>query len=182
MFKNLSNRVSAKTIEETYTENDVEHVKDEHGKETTDISLNYIPNTGFTFDYPQRWLNEETDFKAIGIRRLKVVPTSHVFSLNIGINYKFMNYNDLIINKEPHVVRELYYSASITSNNTLEEIIHNLVNTLNIKLHETPMYLYSQENGKDVLDEIDVLGAFMALYPESEMTTSKFWIILFNFN
>ena len=32
MFKQLSNRVSAKTIEETYTENDVEHVKDEHGK------------------------------------------------------------------------------------------------------------------------------------------------------
>ena len=68
MFKQLSNRVSAKTIEETYTDLDVEHVKDADGKDTTDISLNYNPNTGFTFDYPQRWLNEETEFKAIGIR------------------------------------------------------------------------------------------------------------------
>ena len=38
MLKQLSNRVSAKTIEETYTDNDVEHVSDENGKPTTDIS------------------------------------------------------------------------------------------------------------------------------------------------
>ena len=116
MFKNLSNRVSAKTIEETYTENDVEHVKDEHGKETTDISLNYIPNTGFTFDYPQRWLNEETDFKAIGIRRLKVVPTSHVFALNFVINYTKKSTNEdceLLL-----TVRE-----TVIAENSLEEII-----------------------------------------------------------
>jgi hypothetical protein len=178
MFKNLSNRVSAKTIEETYTENDVEHVKDEHGKETTDISLNYIPNTGFTFDYPQRWLNEETDFKAIGIRRLKVVPTSHVFSLNIGINYKFKNYDSTIMNKEPHIVRELYYSASITSNNTLEEIIHDLIYTLNVKLHETYVYFYSDKKGEDVLDEADVLGAYMVFTYTFDYKTGDFTLKL----
>ena len=130
MFKNLSNRVSAKTIEETYTENDVEHVKDEHGKETTDISLNYIPNTGFTFDYPQRWLNEETDFKAIGIRRLKVVPTSHVFALKFVINYKKKNatgeYN-----------LELTVRETVIAENSLEEIICDIINKLNSMLSTT---------------------------------------------
>ena len=38
MFKQLSNRVSAKTIEETFTDNDVEHVIDENKKQTSDIS------------------------------------------------------------------------------------------------------------------------------------------------
>ena len=90
MFKQLSNRVSAKTIEETYTDLDVEHVKDADGKDTTDISLNYNPNTGFTFDYPQRWLNEENEFKAIGIRRLKVIPTSHIFALLVRVEYMLL--------------------------------------------------------------------------------------------
>ena len=130
MFKQLSNRVSAKTIEETYTENDVEHVKDEHGKETTDISLNYIPNTGFTFDYPQRWLNEETDFKAIGIRRLKVVPTSHVFALVFGFDY---------IQKSNNEEKSIAWTIreTVTSENTLEEIICDIVKKVNTFLDNT---------------------------------------------
>ena len=130
MFKNLSNRVSAKTIEETYTENDVEHVKDEHGKETTDISLNYIPNTGFTFDYPQRWLNEETDFKAIGIRRLKVVPTSHVFALNFVINYTKKSTNE-------DCGLSLTVRETVIAENSLEEIICDIINKLNSMLSTT---------------------------------------------
>ena len=169
MFKNLSNRVSAKTIEETYTENDVEHVKDEHGKETTDISLNYIPNTGFTFDYPQRWLNEETDFKAIGIRRLKVVPTSHVFSLIVDVNYKFKD-----INKKPHRTKSISYTASITADNTLEEIIHDFLSVLNEGLGAERSYTYKEEEDNDVLSD-EFLGSFAAFtytfdYKTGELT------------
>ena len=39
MFKQLSNRVSAKTIEETYTDLDVEHVKDANGKVYTELNV-----------------------------------------------------------------------------------------------------------------------------------------------
>ena len=122
MFKQLSNRVSAKTIEETYTENDVEHVVVD-GKETSDISAGYNSNTGFTFDYPMRWLNDQSDFKAIGIRRLEVVPTSHVFALNITFTWVPQNGGS--------GNRTYPIQITIQSSNTFEEIINYIVNTLN---------------------------------------------------
>ena len=125
MFKHLSNRVSAKTIEETFTDLDVEHVKDANGKETTDISLNYNPNTGFTFDFPQRWLNEENEFKAIGIRRLKVIPTSHIFTLNVQVIYEFSG------SAEAYETPKIRIPLTITTENSTDEIIHLIINTLN---------------------------------------------------
>ena len=168
MFKQLSNRVSAKTIEETYTENDVEHVKDDNNKETTDISLNYIPNTGFTFDYPQRWLNEENDFKAIGIRRLKVVPTSHVFSLILRVIYKFKN-----INKEEHSVDDLNYSVSITADNSFDEIIHNMIYAFNEHLLKTRAYTYEKDVDNDILSD-EFLGSFAAFTYTFDYKTGDF--------
>ena len=144
MFKNLSNRVSAKTIEETYTENDVAHVLDPvTHKETTDISANYVPSTGFTFDYPMRWLNEETDFKAIGIRRLKVVPTSHVFALNVSIEYMLDGGGEA-----KHTVTDLVYHASITSENTLEDIVYDMLTKLNERLQHIALE-YNGSGGDD---------------------------------
>ena len=125
MLKQLSNRVSAKTIEETYTDNDVEHVSDENGKPTTDISAGYNPTTGFTFDYPMRWLNDQSEYKAIGIRRLKVVPTSHVLALNIYIKYQLTD-DSQIVSLTP-----VYVPLSITPENNFEEIIHNIIDGLN---------------------------------------------------
>ena len=145
MFKQLTNRVSAKTIEETYTDLDVEHVKDANGKETSDISLNYNPNTGFTFDFPQRWLNEENEFKAIGIRRLKVIPTSHVFSLRVTAHYK--EDGGKIYTTGPMDIR-----LTITSDNSLEEIIHNILDTLNGYLHNIKLRPY---------EDVGPLGDFM---------------------
>ena len=130
MFKQLSNRVSAKTIEETYTDLDVEHVKDANGKDTTDISLNYNPNIGFTFDYPQRWLNEENEFKIIGIRRLNVVPSSHVFTLKFFVRYRAAG------ETKQHTEELLRHRFTITAENSFEEIIHNLIIVLNDKLRK----------------------------------------------
>ena len=140
MFKQLSNRVSAKTIEETFTDLDVEHVKDADGKETSDISLNYNPNTGFTFDFPQRWLNEENEFKAIGIRRLKVIPTSHVFSLQVTVRYKEDG------SSTTYSTGPMYVRLTITSDNSLEEIIHNILDTLNGCLYNTALRPYENQN------------------------------------
>ena len=154
MLKQLSNRVSAKTIEETYTDIDVAHVKDK-GKDTSDISLHYLPDTGFTFDYPQRWLNEQTDFKAIGIRRLKVVPTSHVFTIKFNIVYRYKN------NVEDHEVKNILYHVSVTPANTLEEVLHNMIDTLNSIFARFSLYEYNQETGKDTKGN-EVLSNHMA--------------------
>ena len=136
MFKHLSNRVSAKTIEETYTDLDVEHVKDANGKDTTDISLNYNPNTGFTFDYPQRWLNEENEFKAIGIRRLKVIPTSHIFVLLVQVEYMLLG------SSEAYETPKIRLPLTITTENSTEEIIHFIINTLNENLQNIRCYTH----------------------------------------
>lgn len=122
MLKQFSNRVSAKTIEETYTENDVEHVVDENGKQTTDLSAGYNSNTGFSFDYPMRWLNDKSEFKAIGIRRLQVVPTSHVFMLNTLLEWK---------TEAGYKYETFPFTLSIIPENNFEEIMHNIINTLN---------------------------------------------------
>ena len=124
MLKQLSNRVSAKTIEETYTDNDIEHVM-EDGRPTTDISAGYNPTTGFTFDYPMRWLNDQSEYKAIGIRRLKVVPTSHVLALNIFIKYQLSSQTQIVS------LPPTYVPLSITSENSFEEIINYIINGLN---------------------------------------------------
>ena len=153
MFKHLSNRVSAKTIEETYTDLDVEHVKDANGKETTDISLNYNPNIGFTFDYPQRWLNEENEFKAIGIRRLKVIPTSHVFVLSISIKYRIDD------TTKTYETKSIRLPLTITSENTTEEIIHYIINTLNEDLQSVECYWY---DGTDDIKSESKLGELAA--------------------
>ena len=125
MFKQLSNRVSAKTIEETYTDNDVEHVIDKNGIQTTDISAGYDKNSGFTFDYPMRWLNDASDFKAIGIRRLNVIPTSHVIGLWANIKYQYTSDSPLV--ELPPCPLPL----SILSENTFEEIAHDIIVALN---------------------------------------------------
>ena len=136
MFKQLSNRVSAKTIEETFTDLDVEHVKDADGKDTTDISLNYNPNTGFTFDYPQRWLNEENEFKAIGIRRLKVIPTSHIFVLLVQVEYMLLG------SSEAYETPKIRIPLTITTENSTDEIIHLIINTLNETLQNIRCYTH----------------------------------------
>ena len=135
MFKQLSNRVSAKTIEETYTDLDV--FKNDEDK--TDISLNYMPNTGFTFDYPQRWLNEENEFKAIGVRRLNVIPSSHTFTLLFDVKWKCIGKGEYSL-KEPS-----RHQLTITAENSFEEIIHKLITELNAILRKIEIRLFDED-------------------------------------
>ena len=173
MLKNLSNRVSAKTIEETYTENDVERINtelqyNEDNKNYTvsfiDIAGLYNESTGFVFDYPMRWLNDRSDFKAIGIRRLKVIPSSHVFTLNIciGWNVKITATQIDQSSKQPimqegnpvtsTITKTYEYNfkapISVIPENNLEEIMHNIINTFNNNLGELPLYDASSTDGE----------------------------------
>jgi hypothetical protein len=57
----------------------------------TDHDIKPNPNTrnrGYNFDHPNRWVDELSNNKMIGIRRLELIPKPHIF--NIG----FRLYND----------------------------------------------------------------------------------------
>ena len=60
-------------IEEVYTNLDIE---------PNDL---YIPTEGFTFRYPQRWLNDPSQNKAIGLRKLSITPQP--ISLKLYFSY-----------------------------------------------------------------------------------------------
>ena len=60
--KQFNTTASELAIEEVYTNLDIE---------PNDL---YVPNEGFTFRYPQRWLNDPSQNKAIGLRKLSITP------------------------------------------------------------------------------------------------------------
>ena len=76
MFKTenqFSTTASQLPIEENYTNLDIDQYE----------TLN--PSVGYTFRYPQRWLESPSQNKAIGIRRLDIIPTAHVISLRFNV-------------------------------------------------------------------------------------------------
>ena len=76
MFKNenqFSRTASQLSIDEAYTNFDVDNNEIVSARE------------GYTFKYPQRWLSDPSLNKAIGIRRLNIIPTSHTFTLTLSV-------------------------------------------------------------------------------------------------
>jgi hypothetical protein len=126
-----------------------------------------MPDTGFTFDFPNRWLNEETDFKAIGIRRLNVVPTSHVFTLIFNIHYK-------AVDKTKEYDAKLRRRLTITAENSFEEVIHALLNVLNAGLRETKLKPYDGIGGR----ELRYIGEYAAFTYTFDYKTGKFTLRL----
>ena len=116
LSNNLSKRASTKAVEEIFTDNDVV-------KNGSDISVSYTKEVGFSFDYPMRWLNDSSEMKAIGLRRCKVIPTSHVFKLTYQYQYKIKG---KITNGTNKVIR-----VSVTPDNNLDEIIAFILNQVN---------------------------------------------------
>ena len=146
-------RVSPKTIEETYTDNDVPHEINEYKVKSYPT---YDSSIGFSFDYPMRWLNDKSDYKAIGIRRLKVVPSSH--SINFYIKTS-TGIRDIIVNKYPYdedqpthiyihdfiynpVIMDLFEFVKITQQNSLDEVMTYLINAFNNKYGENVQFNY----------------------------------------
>ena len=76
MFKNenqFSRTASQLSIDEAYTNFDIDNNEIVSARE------------GYTFKYPQRWLSDPSLNKAIGIRRLNIIPTSHTFTLTLSV-------------------------------------------------------------------------------------------------
>jgi len=111
--KQLSSRASQFPIEEYYTNIDVNPNED------------VDPRVGFTYDFPVRWANDPSLNKAIGIRRLDCVPTSHCIALKI--NY----YDPTVVDSRisDYTLDEdnsMEGVLSITAKNNLEEIMSYL--------------------------------------------------------
>ena len=86
----MMNRFEAKT---TYSERDLtakattdsfEEIYTNHDLST---SSNFDdPSSGYSFNYPLRWLEDTSMNKRIAIRRLDVTPSSHTFSLTLMLD------------------------------------------------------------------------------------------------
>ena len=98
LSNNLSKRASTKAVEEIFTDNDVV-------KNGSDISVSYTKEVGFSFDYPMRWLNDSSEMKAIGLRRCKVIPTSHVFKLTYQYQYKMASFKTKPMNTNKKLLK-----------------------------------------------------------------------------
>ena len=96
-------------IEEVYTNLDIE---------PNDL---YIPNEGFTFRYPQRWLNDPSQNKAIGLRRLNITPPRLTFKL------KFTYILD-------DTEKDLFQIIDVLPGNNVSEILTYIRNFLSEKL------------------------------------------------
>jgi hypothetical protein len=80
--RNLQPRVPRLPIEAVYTNYDVNH------------NISYNRNRGYKFQHPDRWINERSNNKMIGIRRLQMIPSNHMLEIGVLIYLepaKFVN-------------------------------------------------------------------------------------------
>ena len=127
----------------------------------------YEPSIGYRFDTPRRWSQDKSRNKSIGIRDLKLTPSSGDFRCrflsyaNIGFNtqhatwkenhYEISNdktFHDLTNPVKLQVISDII-NYSITPSNNFEEIITDIINNhLNqsswkgIKIEESSCYNY----------------------------------------
>jgi len=118
----LNVRASYIPIEEYYTNTDAAN------KNVTDAL------TGYTFDYPMRWVNDPSLNKAVGVRRLDVIPTSHIVQLEFRV-YK----------SETEYV-SIPWDITIIKSNTLYEILNNMAATVQVSNNFHLTYSYDAEN------------------------------------
>ena len=70
--KQFNKTATTDAFDEIYTNFDVASISDE-----------YLADSGYPFNFPTRWLNDPSMNKRIAIRRLDVIPSSHVFTLDL---------------------------------------------------------------------------------------------------
>lgn len=111
--KQFTKNASKLPVEEIYTSVDLDR-----GQE-------WDPNLGFNFQYPQRWVSDRSQKKAIGIRRLQVTPSAH----NIELGFAMGEDSASVLTSlklQKNGLKSLYKSfmLSITSKNSLDEIMN----------------------------------------------------------
>ena len=109
MLKNenqLTYRESQMFIEENYTNLDIES----------------RDNYNMVFKYPQRWIESPSQNKVVGIRRLNIIPTPHVYKLTFHVVKP-----SSVTGTGP---RDRYITFNITQDNNLHEVLTHICNDL----------------------------------------------------
>ena len=107
--KQFTLRASKIALEETFMNID-----------TPDTSFD--PFTGYRFGYPQNWLANPSEQKMIGLRSLKITPSSHMILLNLNITTPALDPIPSSVTADDSIP----LNWLITKNDTLEVIFQNL--------------------------------------------------------
>ena len=154
MFKTenqFSTTASQLPVEENYTNLDLDQYE----------VLN--PQNGYTFRYPQRWLESPSQNKAIGIRRLDITPTAHVFSLQFEVTKP-----DSVSGSSP-LPRIIKFQ--VMAQNTLFEILTSICNSFNSSFASYRLS-YEYEDSGDLYFACSYVGS-----DESQNLVAKFAIV-----
>lgn len=148
--KQITKRATHQSVEEFYTFFDF-----------NDSATSLDHNMGYPFDYPYRWLTDESQDKRIGIRRLEVTPSSHSILISVVCF-------DHLGNALPSIEGRM----DITPENDIIEIMHlfvatfsprdqngNLVGTIRFEYNEATAILdYWYEEDPDNIGGISIQG------------------------
>ena len=135
--KQFNKTATTDAFDEIYTNFDVSTISDE-----------YLADSGYPFNFPTRWLNDPSMNKRIAIRRLDVIPSSHVFRL-------FMAYADTANDaefKQAHATNTL--KTTITEHDNLNKVLSYLCdglstyNRANDTYTERLMYEYDEKENR----------------------------------
>ena len=121
--------------------------------------------TGISFNYPAHWASNNSDQKMIGLRSLRVTPSSHVMRFLVTV------YDS---NVDPSVITMRTFLWSITEFNTLEEFLKVLTDTELYDTEEDPAplekpilrYTYNSTTGSLELTCVDVASSIASYYFE----------------
>ena len=107
------------------SENQFTSTASEHAIEEVYTNLDIAPNDlcipreGYAFKYPQRWLDDPSQNKMIGVRRLSITPPR--------ISFRFyFSYYSVNANGEENEIGKQYLREDVTNQNTLLEILVNM--------------------------------------------------------
>jgi hypothetical protein len=155
--KQFTNRASKISFEETFMNVD-----------TPDLS--FSPSTGYRFGYPSDWLSNPSQRKMIGLRSLKITPSSHTLDFYISVK----NIGETVT----YITKNIYWS--ITAENKLYEMLHILNSQLREPFTldpdptpESPTYYISFEYQYDPKTGKLEMRAFL-VDPSNNKTDCKF--------
>lgn len=102
--KQMTFRATRDAIEEAYTQHDISIDQGE-----------YDATLGYPFQYPIRWLGDESQKKRIGLRSIDIRPPAMMLGLKLTVKY--------VIDEEERIFsfRNIF---DVTSKNTLKEILN----------------------------------------------------------
>ena len=152
--KQFNTKSTFDTFDEIYTSYDLS------------VDADYSAGSGYPFDYPIRWLNDQSMNKRIAVRRLEATPTSHTFRL--GIIAKV----DDLISTDDEAIEIEYFEKTITVDitylDTLIKVMNYICNAFS--------YTNNRGTGEMVFTYNDTANGLEMMFNTSYDTSADFII------